>query len=74
VIGLVKNDSITIAQQYYPDGSIIQGYGYIKAINTLDDHYYKHAVVSMHYAVTNPAGQINKFGFPDDGEASVWTK
>jgi hypothetical protein len=73
VIATVKNDTITIPMQTMPDNTKIQGWGHIAKTNALDQHYYQHAVLTFYYEITNPLGQINKYGFPD-GDASIWSK
>jgi hypothetical protein len=74
VIGSVKNDTITIANQTFADGSKIEGWGYIKGTNSLTQHYYQHATLQFYYVITNPIGQKNKYGYPDEGVPSIWSK
>jgi hypothetical protein len=74
VIGTIKNDTITIAPQSFANGVKIEGWGFVKGTNPLDQHYYQHATVNFYYAITNSLGQINKYGYPDDGVPSIWSK
>jgi hypothetical protein len=73
VKGIVKGDSITIPSQVV-NGNIIQGYGFITATNSLDQHYYQHATLKMYYSITYSSGLTNYFGFPDKGDVSLWAK
>jgi hypothetical protein len=77
VIGTVKNDTITIPLQTITsvDGTAkIEGWGFIKGTNPLDQHYYQHATVKFYYVITNSIGQVNKYGYPDEGVPSIWSK
>jgi hypothetical protein len=73
VTGVVKNDTLTIPFQVMPDNSKISGWGFIKGTNSLNQHYYQHATVTLYYEVTNPIGQVNKYG-TTEGVPSIWSK
>jgi hypothetical protein len=74
VTAIVKNDTITIPNQTFSDGSKVEGWGYVKGTNTLTQHYYQHATVNFYYSYTSPIGQINKYGYPNEGVPSIWSK
>jgi hypothetical protein len=74
VIGIAYKDTLTIPLQTMADGSKIKGYATIVDTNPLNQHYYQHAVMTMYFEVTNPAGTIvNLYGSGGAGP-SLWAK
>ncbi len=75
-VATIKHDTITIPFQTMPDGTKIEGWGFIKSTNSLDQHYYQHAVLNLYYQTINPIGQVNKYsyGSPLEGDVSQWNK
>ncbi len=73
VLGIVKNDTITLPLQTKSDGSTIQGWGFIKGTNPLNQHYYQHALVTFYYEIVNKQGLKNIYG-TTEGAPSIWSK
>jgi hypothetical protein len=72
----IQKDSITIPKQIIA-GNTIEGYGHITGTNSLDQHYYQKATMTIWYYVIDPIGLRNEYGFPQDGKdgtPSIWTK
>jgi hypothetical protein len=73
VRAVVKNDTIYIPNQQIGTNNI-EGWGWIKGTNSLDQHYYTHATITFKYRVINALGEINKYGYPDVENSSTWSK
>lgn len=73
VIGIVFKDTLRIPMQVFADGSKVEGWASIVDTNPLNQHYYQHAVMTMYFKVTSPAGQVNEYGSGGAGP-SLWAK
>jgi hypothetical protein len=76
VVAIVKADTITIARQTVKHGTFdytIEGQGFIKGTNPLDQHYYQHATVTLNYVVTDNLNQVNYYG-SNGSLPSGWSK
>ncbi len=71
----VKNDTINIPSQVV-QGNTVEGFGFIRNTNSINQHYYEHATIEFFYSVKNSIGELNQFAYPDPGagKKSDWSK
>lgn len=73
VVAYVYKDTLTIPNQTLGNGKTVEGWAYITDTNPLNQHYYQHAIMSVHYKVINTLSQVDEFGQNGAGP-SIWSK